>query len=185
MPVAAMNTMTTVELFETYDDQGNPLGLVARHRVHALGLWHKAAHVFLFDHSGKLLIQRRASNKDLYAACWDCSVGEHLTPGEDFIDAAHRGLQEELGVSNVALSPMGPVRESRIDLPDQNVHDHERQQAFRGIYDGVVNLDTDEVADVRVIAMSDLARWIRQTPGDFTPWFLRDLEELELLQLSP
>lgn len=173
--------MPSIEFFETYDDQGNPLGLVARHRVHALGLWHKSAHVFLFDSSGRLHIQRRASTKDLYAGCWDCSVGEHLTPGEGFADAAHRGLHEELGVTGVALSAIGPVRESRIDLPGQDMRDNELQQAFQGRYDGPVHRNPDEVAGVRIIAMSDLARWVGQAPWLFTPWFLRDLEQLGLL----
>jgi isopentenyldiphosphate isomerase len=86
--------LSAVELFETFDDDGRPQGLVPRNEVHRRGLWHRASNVFLFDRDGcrfaaALGAQRRVAN------AWDLSVGEHLQPGETFEQAAHRGLAEE------------------------------------------------------------------------------------------
>ena len=87
------------------------MGLRRRDEVHQLGLWHKSAHVFLFDPAGHMLIQQRAADKDLYADLWDYSVGEHLQPGEDFLSGALRGLQEELGITEVGgLEALGGMR---------------------------------------------------------------------------
>ena len=165
------------ELFETFDEAGRPTGLAPRDRVHATGLWHRSAHVFLFDPDGALYIQQRAAGKDLFPGRWDFSVGEHLQPGETYLAAALRGLQEELGVSGIALAPLGTVRVYRFDMPTAGIADHEFQQAFQGSCAGPLDPDAAEVAAVRSIALLDLLAWITREPDAFTPWFLRELHE--------
>ena len=93
------------ELFETYDAKGQALGLVPRSEVHRRGLWHRAVNVFLFDATGALYLQRRADTKDVAPGLWDLSAAEHLIPGETYADGALRGLAEELGVTDVTLTP--------------------------------------------------------------------------------
>ncbi len=166
------------ELFETYDEAGRPLGLMARHRVHTLGAWHRSAHVFLFNSAGALLVQRRAADKDLYPDLWDYSVGEHLMPGETYRAAAERGLQEELGISGVALEPIGGVRRWRSHQPELAKKDHELQQAFTAVHDGPFKPDPAEVAEVRSMELDELGLAIEHAPERFTPWFIRDLKEL-------
>ncbi|MCZ6642027.1 MAG: NUDIX domain-containing protein [Gammaproteobacteria bacterium] len=170
------------ELFETFDDNGNFTGLVARDLVHSLGLWHKSACVFLFNSNGELYVQRRATDKDLFADQWDYSVGEHLKPGESYLDGALRGLIEELGIHTVVLASLGLQRKSCWEIPEQNVRDCEMQQAYRGVYDGVIKADPLEVAEVRAISLAALETWIAAEPASFTPWFLRDLTELGIFR---
>ena len=166
------------EYFETFNPDGEPLGLVPRPQVHREGLWHKSAHVFLFTPNQELYLQRRAADKDLYADLWDYSIGEHLVPGETYHDAAQRGLQEELGIQGVDLQPVGGERAFQFSLPERSIADHEFQQAFTGVYDGEIIPDPAEVAEVRRIGLADLAAWIAHTPDQFTPPFLRDIFEL-------
>ena len=119
-----------LELFATYDRNGRAQGLRRRDDVHREGLWHKSAQVFVFRSDGRLLIQRRAADKDLYAGLWDYSVGEHLQPGEEFHQGATRGLREELGITEApSLQPLGGVR--WIELQGAHHTDREIQQAFR------------------------------------------------------
>ena len=172
------------EYFETFDANGVPQGLVSRSQVHARGLWHKSAHVFLFTPNEELYLQRRAHDKDLYANLWDYSVGEHLTPGETYHAAAQRGLQEELGVSGVALQALGEARPSSFIVAEQHIADQEFQQAYRGTYAGSVHPDPAEVAEVRTIGLAELARWIDHAPEQFTPLFVRDIVDLGFLTLS-
>lgn len=169
------------EYFETFDHHGQPTGLVARHLVHQRGLWHKSAHVFLFDGNGALFVQQRAADKDLYPSLWDFSVGEHLKPGESYLDGAHRGLAEELGVTGVSLEPLLGMRRATFRLDALGVIDREMQQSFRGRHAGPLTPDPAEVAAVEAIGLEDLAAWIRRTPDDFTPWFLSELDTLKLL----
>lgn len=166
------------EQFETFSEDGAPLGLVPRAQVHQQGLWHKSAHVFLFTTDGSLYLQLRAADKDLYANLWDYSVGEHLIPGESYHAAALRGLAEELGVTGVTLRAVGGERASRFAIPERRIADQEFQQAFSGYYDGPIQADPVEVADVRTIKITELARWISHAPEQFTPLFVRDVVEL-------
>ena len=158
------------ELFETFDDDGRPLGLVARSEVHRRGLWHRASNVFLFDSEGRLYLQRRAARKDVWPNAWDLTVGEHLQPGETFEQGALRGLAEELSITGVALEPLGDVVRGSVDIPELDIHDHEMQQSFRGVYDGEPIADPAEVADVKRMSLSELRAEVAANPDAFTPW---------------
>ncbi len=162
------------EQFETYDEDGRPTGLAPRTRVHRQGLWHRSVQVFVFDASASLLMQRRAAAKDLYANLWDYSVGEHLQPGESFLQGAKRGLWEELRIDNVNLTALGDER--RVEQRGAGFWDREIQQAFRCRYEGGVQADAAEVAEVRYVPLQEIAAWVHRSPGDFTPWFIEDLK---------
>jgi isopentenyl-diphosphate delta-isomerase len=162
--------LTAAELFETFDSNGRPLGLVPRHEVHRRGLWHRASNVFLFDSRGALYLQRRAATKDVWPNAWDLSVGEHLQPGESFEQAAHRGLAEELSVYDIALTPLGDVVRGCVEIPEQHIRDCELQQSFRGVYDGDIVADPAEVAQVKQMTLDELAAAVTAHPDDFTPW---------------
>ena len=173
------------ELFETFDDDGKFTGLVERDLVHSLGLWHKSACVFLFNDNGELYVQRRAPDKDLYADQWDYSVGEHLKPGESYAEGALRGLFEELGIHTVELYSLGTERKSCWEVPEEHLRDCEMQQAYRGVYDGPINADPVEVAEVRSVSLAKLETWLASNPTCFTPWFRQDLIELGILGDTP
>lgn len=169
------------ELFETFDDAGRSLGLVARSEVHRRGLWHRASNVFLFDSRGLLYLQRRAAAKDVWPNAWDLTVGEHLQPGESFEQGALRGLAEELAISGVALEPLGDVVKGSIEIPELHIRDNEMQQSFRGVYDGAVLPDPAEVADVKRLSLTALAVEIAANPDAFTPWLRSRLRALRWL----
>ncbi len=55
-------------------------------------------------------------------------MAEHLQPGEAFVAAAARGLEEELGVvvdAQLLQGPLLPRRKRQLDLPDIGVKDYE------------------------------------------------------------
>jgi len=168
------------ELFQTYDEAGAPGSLVPRARVHREGLWHRAANVLLFRPDGALVLQRRAAGKDVCPGRWDLSAAEHLKPGEDFLDAARRGLVEELGIRDVELSPAGPPRSEVFEAP--GVLDRELQQTFRGVSAAPVCADPGEVADVREITLEALSSEMTSLPETFTPWFLHVARACRLLR---
>ena len=169
------------ELFQTYDEDGEPLGLVERAQVHATGAWHRSSIVYLFHPDGRMYVQRRAVCKDLYADLFDHTVGEHLIPGETHLQAAHRGLEEELGITNIELEPLGKERRLRNEFPELGIKDFELQQAYRGTFEGTMHLDADEVSQVRLFTLEELVKTVENEPETFTPWFLDDLTEFDLL----
>jgi len=169
------------EEIEILDAAGRPAGRAPRARAHREGLWHRAANVFLFDHDGRLLVQRRAQSKDVCPGAWDLSVAEHLEPGESYAEGAARGLREELGVSGVVLEPLGGVRPCRIEMDEPFVRDFEFQQSFRGTLDAEVVPDPQEVAEIGHCTLAELAAAMVRTPDRFTPWFRLGLSDLRLL----
>ncbi|MFW5969156.1 MAG: NUDIX hydrolase [Halofilum sp. (in: g-proteobacteria)] len=168
------------EYFETFDEQGRPAGLVPRATVHRDGLWHRAAHVWLFRSDGRVYVQRRAPGKDVSPDCLDVSVGEHLQPGEGFFEAACRGLFEELGVVEVTPVALGGERRVTQYRPELGIHDREIQQAFRAVYDGEPDPEPVEVAALELWTMERLRAEVARSPDRFTPGLRADLAELDL-----
>jgi isopentenyl-diphosphate delta-isomerase len=126
--------------------------------------------VLLFRPDGALILQQRAASKDVCPGCWDLSAAEHLKPGESYIDAAHRGLGEELGLYGITLEPACPVRRQVFEGP--GVWDREVQQTFHGTTADAVTPDPGEVAGVREITLAALREEMTEAPERFTPWFV-------------
>ena len=93
------------EMLEVVDKNGNVVGLVRRSEAHGNpALIHRVVHVLVFDREGGLLLQKRSMNKDVAPGKWDTSVGGHVHPGEDILEAAKRETKEELGITGCSLS---------------------------------------------------------------------------------
>lgn len=59
----------------------------------------RAAEVFIVNDEGKLWIPVRTATKRLFPNGFDFAAAEHVESGESFIDAAVRGLDEELNLT--------------------------------------------------------------------------------------
>lgn len=160
------------------------MGLMPRSTVHREGLWHRAVHVYLLRSDGRLLLQRRQRDKDIWPGAWDLSAAEHLKPGETFRQGAIRGLQEELDVRGVDLTPLSDIRTFRLDMPEIGVKDYELQQSFGAVFDGEVSPDPGEVLETRLIDLQALADELAERPQDFTPWFRAEIADLDFRPLG-
>lgn len=169
-----------MEYFDVFARNGACLGQAARHEVHRLGLWHRSAHAFLFDKTGRMLLQRRAADKDLYAGCWDYACGEHLHSGESYRRGMRRGLFEELGLIDAAPRSIGAVNADSLGWPGGV--DAEFQQAFLLRHDGEVRVDPIEVMAVLWVTKAELLAMLEHNPEEFTPWFRKELTRLHILR---
>jgi len=94
-----------IEIFDIVNAEDQVIGQAPRTRCHGNpSLIHRVAHVLVFDEAGRLLLQKRSATKDVQPGKWDTSVGGHLDPGEDYLSAAVREMQEELGISETPLT---------------------------------------------------------------------------------
>jgi isopentenyl-diphosphate Delta-isomerase len=160
-----------IELFDIFDDAGRPIGQAPRAEVHRRGLWHRSVNVYLFRSDGRLLLQRRHPDKDVCPGMWDLSVGEHLQPGETYLEAARRGLREELGIDGVEPIAVGGVVAGCFELPEQGVRDCEFQQSFRVATDAAAVPAADEISELQLISLEELRWRFRSAPDQYTPWF--------------
>lgn len=86
------------------DAAGRPMGSAAKASVHgATTPLHLAFSIFLFDHCGRTLFQQRAWSKLTWPGIWSNACCGHPMPGEALEAAAHRRLDQELGLRGIEL----------------------------------------------------------------------------------
>jgi len=87
-----------VELLEVLDFDGNSTGQVLdKKQIHKLGLYHKEVAIILINNKKEILLQKRASTKEIQPNKWAWHGG-HVSVSEDTVDAIIRETNEELGV---------------------------------------------------------------------------------------
>ena len=170
-------------MLDVLDDNNRVIGQELRSVIHQRGLRHRGADVFLFTHDSRLLVQTRTATRTTFPSALDCSTAEHVKAGEDFLQAALRGMQEEIGVTGVTLTPV-------LDFSNSNSPtDHETNRLFQGIIDPTqVHFDTIEVARVDYYTLEELevlmargvqfSRWFEQ----LLKWRLGKPYELKILK---
>lgn len=137
--------------------------------AHLDGLRHKAVSVFV-TRGDQFLIQQRAMGKYHTPGLWANSCCTHPHWGESDEDCAQRRLAQELGISGLALRPVGLV-EYRADVGGAMV-EHELAAVFRGEAgaDMPIAADPGEVMAWRWVGMDDLLQEVAADPQAFTPW---------------
>lgn len=152
------------------DGNGNPVGFASKAECHrGEGLLHLAFSVFLFDSSGRLLLQRRSPDKPLWGGFWSNSCCSHPRRGETVEEAAHRRLREELGL-DAGLEALFAFRYHAAF--GEAGSERELCHVLAGRTGGPVRPNANEVADWRWVSPAELDREMEEHPDRFTPWFL-------------
>ena len=84
---------------------------------------HPVVHLHLIDRFGRIYLQKRSEQKDLYPGYWDTAVGGHITYGEHPEEALYREAAEELGLH--AFLP---------ELLDSYLYENEREREWVFVY---------------------------------------------------
>jgi isopentenyl-diphosphate delta-isomerase len=125
------------------------LGHEEKLRAHRTPVLHRAFSVFVLDHRGAMLLQRRAAGKYHSAGLWSNACCGHPRPGESVAAAAERRLQEEMGI-RCALLPAGTVSYS-LDVGG-GLREDEFNHVFAGVFTGDAQPDPAEVSGWRWMA---------------------------------
>ena len=64
--------------------------------------------IFVFDHNNRVLLIKGSPQKKRWAGLYN-GIGGHIETGEDVYEAAQRELEEETGLSEIALDLCGQV----------------------------------------------------------------------------
>jgi isopentenyl-diphosphate delta-isomerase type 1 len=151
------------ELFDVVDRDDRVIAQAPRREVHARALLHRAVHVMIHDREGRLFLQQRSPLKDTFPGCWDSSCSGHVDAGEDYVAAARRELDEELGWHDPSRA-LRPV----VKLPASPETGHEFIEIFLlGPVEGPFTLHPDEITAGRWIIPADLDRELRESPQIF------------------
>ncbi len=90
------------EMIDVLDEKNGDLTgeIITKSEVHRTGKWHGSIHILIVNKDKtKTLLQKRSTQKKLYANMWDIAVGGHIATGETALETAQRELQEELGLN--------------------------------------------------------------------------------------
>jgi isopentenyl-diphosphate Delta-isomerase len=157
------------------DSNDTPVGVCEKQAAHVAGVLHRAFSVFIFDGSGRMLLQRRASTKYHSGGLWSNTCCSHPRPGEETAAAAQRRLSEEMGIACAVDRLFSFVYRAPVG---GGLVEHEFDHVFTGRFDGQPAPDTAEVEAWRWISFGELQRALRDRPHNFTPWFHVAFDEM-------
>jgi isopentenyl-diphosphate delta-isomerase len=159
----------TEDLLILVDSEDNVLGYEEKEACHdGGGKLHRAFSIFIYNSNGEMLIHKRAPGKMLWGGFWTNSCCSHPRKGEEYLEAAHRRLVEELGF-DTELKPLFKFQyQAKFD---ESGSENELDQVFVGTYDGAVKPNPDEIAEYKFILPQDLLKDIEENPDKYTPWF--------------
>jgi isopentenyl-diphosphate delta-isomerase len=150
------------------DEQDNEIGKAGKMEVHEKALLHRAFSVFVFNSKGEMLLQQRALHKYHSGGLWTNTCCSHPRPGEDTYAAAERRLQEEMGF----ILPLDKVFDFVYKAEfDNGLTEYEFDHVFTGEYEGVIDINEEEVLDYAYRPMPYIEETISSTPEIYTAWF--------------
>jgi len=170
----------TFEHVVLVNDANRPIGISKKIDVHhAATPLHRGFSVFLFDRSGRTLLQQRSLGKVTWPGVWSNAYCGHPQLHESTLDAMHRRLDDELGLTNVNLTVLLP--DYRYRFAHNGIVENEFCPVAVGIVDERPQLNPDEVHAIRWINWRALLEEIGRE-SDYTEWCI---EEAILLANDP
>jgi isopentenyldiphosphate isomerase len=145
------------EMLEIVDSQGNAIAVAPRSEIHGNpSLIHKVAHVLVFNDKGELLLQKRSMNKDVAPGRWDTSVGGHISPAEDLIEAAKREMEEELGIVSDGMKFLYSYIHS-------NPYETEMVFTHSCVHNGPFSFNREEIDEIRFWSIEEIKNAMGQS----------------------
>lgn len=144
------------ELLYVVNEFDMPLAPKPRHHVFKKGLWRRTAHVWIVNDNLEIFCQKRSLKKDISPGKWEPAVQGHLGPEDNYFTGAAREVFEETGVA---------IDITKLKL--LKIYKDDDKREYRGVFYCHINLEPhkikkeeDEVADVKLIKMTTLKRYL-------------------------
>jgi len=151
---------TDGELLPVVDENDTVIRLATRREIHTQRLLHRAVHVVLFDVAGRILLQKRSQRKDHLPGWWDVSVGGHVGPDEEYLQAAIREIGEEMGIPGA--SPQWIGRQEPCEATGwEFIH------VFAYLANGEVRPDRGEIDEIAWLTIDQYQARMADNSGDW------------------
>jgi isopentenyl-diphosphate delta-isomerase len=129
---------------------------------------HRAFSIFVFNSDNEVLLQQRSPTKMLWPGYWSNACCSHPRRGEIMAEAVTRRLKQELGFT----CPLTYLYKFKYHAQFGAVGaEHELCSVYFGRYDGSVDVNVNEIAAWRFVAVDALERELSAKRDTFTPWF--------------
>ena len=157
-----------VEQVVLVDENDNPIGLMEKIEAHEKALLHRAFSVFIFNKKGELMLQQRAASKYHSPLLWTNTCCSHQRDGESNIEAGKRRLVEEMGFEADLKEVFSFVYKAPFD---NGLTEHELDHVMIGNFDGLPEINHEEVASYKWMSLDDIKEDIELHPNLYTAWF--------------
>ncbi len=154
------------EIFDVVNERDEVIDAKPRSEVHALGLLHRAVHVFVFNSRGEIFLQKRSMKKDRQPGVWDSSCSGHVDSGETYDETAVRELGEEIGLRLKST----PEKLFKIDACEET--DAEFVWVYRCQSEGPFQLHPEEIETGDWFIPEKVSRWASEKPEEFATAFV-------------
>lgn len=160
--------MTTNDCVILVDEQDREIGVMEKLQAHQEGKLHRAFSVFIFNDANELLLQQRATSKYHSGGLWANTCCSHPRPNETVIEAAHRRLQEEMGMTCDLEIKTSFVYKTPFD---NGLTEHEFDYIVIGKSNKHPNINILEVESYKWLALDEVKRDVLGNPTLYTSWF--------------
>ena len=139
------------------------------------GRLHRAFSLFVFDDTGRLLLQQRSAGKRLWPLDWSNSCCSHPRAGEAMDEATARRLKEELGIA--ARLTFAYKFAYQADFGQRGA-ENELCWVWLGRTSDPIAPNRNEIAATRLVTPAELDAELESRPDEFTPWFIMEWSRL-------
>ena len=158
------------------DKNDRQIGLMEKQEAHVKGLLHRAFSIFVFNSSNELLIQKRALQKYHSGGLWTNTCCSHPREKETILEAAHRRLHEEMGMTCKLELKFNFIYKAKLD---NNLYEHEFDHVFFGVSNNDPKINNQEVDSYDYKPLAFLKKDIVAHPNKYTEWFKICLREVD------
>ena len=156
------------DLLILVDSDDQEIGLMDKTLCHEdQGKLHRAFSIFLFNQSGEVLIQQRATGKPLWGDFWSNTCCSHPRAGESIDSAASRRIEEELGIQAELSFIYKFEYQARFN---EQLSENELCSVYFGHFDGAPTPNPNEVQSWKWISRESLTKELRENADLYTPW---------------
>ncbi|MEM3781494.1 MAG: isopentenyl-diphosphate Delta-isomerase [Candidatus Micrarchaeaceae archaeon] len=150
------------------DEQDNPIGVADKLKAHQNGAQlHRAFSIFIFNHKGQTMLQKRALGKYHSEGKWSNTCCSHPAVGESVLESAHRRLKEEMGFDCDLSKQFHFVYKAEVG---NGLTEWEYDHVLFGVYERAPELNKEEASDYAWMSLEDLKADIEKNPDKYTAW---------------
>jgi isopentenyl-diphosphate delta-isomerase len=176
-------SMDNIEpLIDVLDNFGIRTGeALTRKEIHKLGKVHRAIHLYLFDKSNNILLQRRSNKVDHYSRKWSISLTGHVDAGESSGLALRREMQEELNLDS---------KKMKVDFlfsyrQDAAISLHYIDRQFNDIYvcshdfkmEDIL-FDKSEISEIKLVSIAEFQEMVADENSELAPVYKREFADV-------
>lgn len=149
------------------DQNDNEIGLMNKLEAHEKGLLHRAFSIFIFNSMGEILLQKRDSKKYHSGGLWSNTCCSHPKSGESILTAAHRRLNEEMGMKTELFPAFHFTYKASLD---KGLTEHELDHVLIGFSNDTPIVNPEEVEQYCYIDPNLLRIGLKNHPEEYSSW---------------